>query len=362
MNPVPSLLLNLAALGLAACAPARGPAQASVAPAGTDLSSGVDAAPAPTAFRLPPGYGGLVHSPSPVSQRISSMPHDIPGLRLGTFQGLDALLVRTPHASAAVALFGGQLLSFVPAGQADALWVSPQRAALPTPIRGGTPVCWPYFGRQGQTAEVPAHGLVRTLPWQLAGARREDDGTVVLELEPPPLAELALRLRMTLRIGRTLEQALVTENAGPEPVRYTEALHNYFRVADAAQVRVEGLDGRAYLDKNDGMATHVQHGDWTLLDPRDPGRSDRLYGAAGGAYRLVDPGLGRRIELSVRGGRTAIVWNPGESAAARMADVGAHWREFLCLEAANAGPDVVELAPGARHALVQTIAVLPLED
>lgn len=290
------------------------------------------------------------------------MPHDIPGLSLGTFQGLDALLVRTPHASAAVALFGGQVLSFVPAGQEEVLWVSPQRAALPTPIRGGTPVCWPYFGRQGQDTSVPAHGLVRTLPWQLTGARGEDDGSVVLDLEPPPLDGLALRLRMTLRIGRTLEQRLVTENVGTAPVHYTEALHNYFHVSDVMQVRVDGLDGLTYLDKNDAMAAHVQHGHWTLQDPRDPGRSDRLYAGAGGHYRLVDPGLGRSIELDVQGGRTAIVWNPGEVAATRMADVGPHWRRFLCLEAANAGPDVVELAPGERRELVQTIAVAPLAD
>ena len=82
---------------------------------------------------------------------------------------------------------------------------------------------------------------------------------------------------------------------------------------------------------------------------------------SGGSYRLVDPGLKRRIGLEVRDGRTAVVWNPGETAAARMPDVGPHWREFVCLEAANAGPDVVELAPGATHVLVQEIEVAPLD-
>ena len=72
---------------------------------------------------------------------------------------------------------------------------------------------------------------------------------------------------------------------------------------------------------------------------------------------LVDPGMGRRIGLEMRNGNTAVVWNPGAEAAARMADVDAHWREFVCLEAANAGPDLVELAPGASHTLQQTITV-----
>ena len=312
-----------------------------------------------TAFTLPPAYATLVQSPSPTTRRTVKM-QDVPGLSLGKHHGLDALLVDTPLAKAAISLFGGQVVSFAPAGQQDVFWLSPLRAELPTPIRGGTPVCWPYFGRQGQSNEVPAHGFVRTVPWQLVAASREADGTVVLELEPPPLQDLALRLRMQLRIGRTLEQRLSTTNAGTQPVRFTEALHNYFRVGDAATVRIEGLDGLTFLDKNDGGNAHVQQGHWDLHDPRDPGRADRLFPGAGGRYRLVDPGLRRRIDLQVDGGRSAVVWNPGEAGAARMADVGPHWREFVCLEAANAGPDVVELAPGATHTLVQTISAAPL--
>ena len=325
--------------------------------------------PAATAFALPAAYPALLQSPSPTSARTVNNIQQIPGLRLGTFQGLDALLVDTPLATAAVSLFGGQLLSFVPRGQQDVFWLSPLRAPLPTPIRGGTPVCWPYFGRQGQGNDVPAHGFVRSLPWQLVAGRREADGSVVLELEPPPLQDLALRLRMQLRIGDTLEQRLTTTNTGTQAVRFSEALHNYFRVADVEQVRIEGLAGRVFHDKNDGGNRHQQHGHWSLHDPRDPGRSDRLFPGVGVAtstqadadtsarFLLVDPGMGRRIGLEMRNGNTAVVWNPGAEAAARMADVDAHWREFVCLEAANAGPDLVELAPGASHTLQQTITV-----
>ncbi|WP_425605721.1 lytic murein transglycosylase [Pseudoxanthomonas daejeonensis] len=316
--------------------------------------------PASTAFALPAAYPALLHSPSPTTRKALKKMHEVPGLALGKFQGLDALLVDTPLAKAAVSLFGGQVVSFVPSGQEDVFWLSPLRAALPTPIRGGTPVCWPYFSRQGQANDVPAHGFVRTLSWQLVAARREADGTLELELEPPPLQDLSLRLRMQLRIGRTLEQRLVTQNTSGQAVRFTEALHNYFRVADVEQVRIEGLEGQPFLDKNDGGNRHIQQGEWNLHDPRDPGRADRLFPGAGGSYRLFDPGLRRRIDLQVSDGRTAIVWNPGEAGAARMADVGPHWRQFVCLEAGNAGPDVVELAPGATHTLVQTISVAPL--
>ncbi len=286
---------------------------------------------------------------------------DVPGLSVGDFHGYPSLLVDTAQSTAAISLFGGQVLSFVPKGGTDVLWLSPSAQPTPTPIRGGTPVCWPYFGRQGQTDAVPAHGVVRTVQWQWQEAQREVDGSLVLTLVPLDVDALSLRLRLHLRIGATLEQRLITDNIGTAPARITQALHNYFRVADATQVRVQGLDGLDYLDKFDGYATvHHQQGDWSLQDPRDPGRSDRIYIDAGGLYTLLDPGLQRRIHLATSGSRTLVAWNPGEAGAHAMVDVGSHWRQFVCLEPANAGPEVIELAPGARHVLQQTIAVAPL--
>ncbi|HYG06734.1 MAG TPA: lytic murein transglycosylase [Stenotrophomonas sp.] len=311
-----------------------------------------------TAFKLPADYSRFVQSPI-VSKRNAMK--DIPGLSTGDFHGFPSLLVSTPYSTAAISLFGGQLLSFVPQGEPDVMWLSPLVKPAPTPIRGGTPVCWPYFGRQDQSNEVPAHGFVRTLPWRLLDARREDDGTIVLQLAPPLLDDLALRLRMTLRIGRTLEQQLETENVSAEPVRFTQALHNYFHVGDAMQVSAEGVDGLDYLDKFENFAvSHRQQGDWSLRDPRDPGRSDRIYTDAGGRYSLVDPVLGRRIDLHTEGSKTLVAWNPGEAGAAKLDDVREGWRQYVCLEAANAGPEVIELAPGARHVLRETISTRPL--
>ena len=316
------------------------------------------APPRGTAFTLPARYKEFQQSP--LVRTFPAMTQ-IPGLSTGDFHGFPSLLIETPHSRAAISLFGGQLLSFVPKGGEDVMWLSPTAKPLPTPIRGGTPVCWPYFGRQDQTAEVPAHGFVRTLPWRLLDARREDDGTVVLQLAPPELQDLPLRLRMTVRIGRTLDQSLETENVGGQTVRFTQALHNYFRVGDALQVSAQGLGGLDYLDKFENYAhAHRQQGDWNLRDARDPGRSDRIYTGAGGRYSLVDPVLRRRIDITTEGSHTLVAWNPGEVGAAKMDDVGEGWRNYVCLESANAGPDVIELAPGASHVLRQTLGVRPL--
>ncbi len=315
------------------------------------------AMPDSTVFTLPPNHAAYVQSPAAPSAALPKLE----GLSLIDLQGFPAWKVETPLASAAISVFGGQLLSFIPKGGQDLLWLSPTAQALPTPIRGGSPVCWPYFGRQGQGKDVPSHGFVRNVPWTLKDARREADGTVVLSLAPPTLDNLDLRLTMQLRIGRTLEQQLITENTGSTPVTFTQALHNYFKVSDALQVSVSGLDGLSYLDKFEDYATpRVQKGDWSLNDPRDPGRSDRIYTQAGGRYVLKDPGLKRRIEITTQGSRSLVAWNPGEKGAAGMADVGPGWKNYVCLEAANAGPDVVTLAPGARHILKQTFNVQPL--
>jgi glucose-6-phosphate 1-epimerase len=157
-----------------------------------------------------------------------------------------------------------------------------------------------------------------------------------------------------------LRQSLSTRNDGPIPIGFTQALHSYFRVGEAARVQVEGVHGLSYADKFDDR-THVQAGDWNLCDPRDPGRSDRIYHRAGNRFVLIDPVLGRRIALSTSGSRSLVVWNPGERGIVAIDDAPADgWRQFVCLEAANAGEDVVELAPGESHTLRQTVSVAPL--
>ena len=128
-------------------------------------------------------------------------------------------------------------------------------------------------------------------------------------------------------------------------------------MGDANQVEVEGLDGLQYLDKYEDYAQlRLQQGPWSLRDPRDPGRSDRIYTGAGGHYVLRDPVLQRRIEIRSEGSQTLVAWNPGAEAAAKMADVGDGWHDYVCLEVANAGPEQITLAPGERHQLVQTLA------
>jgi len=278
----------------------------------------------------------------------------------GDYQGFPALLVRTPQASAALSLHGGQLLSFVPRGFDDLLWLSPTSTRPPGAIRGGLPVCSPYFGRQGQPATVPQHGFARNSLWTLQDTQTDAHGGMTLQLALPTSDASGLRLAQTLHVGEVLQQSLVTANTGHATTSFTQALHSYFKVGDANRVHVTGLRGLRYADKYDG-GEHEQAGDWTLLDPRDPGRSDRIYRGTGDCFELHGPVLQRRITLQTMGSRSLVVWNPGESGIAAIADApAAAWRDFVCLETTNAGEDVIELAPGQRHTLQQTLRVSPL--
>ncbi|SEM21033.1 glucose-6-phosphate 1-epimerase [Pseudoxanthomonas sp. GM95] len=276
-----------------------------------------------------------------------------------TLHGLPVLQIDTPLCTAQLSLYGGQLLSFVPAGGAEVLWLSALAQGAPKAIRGGVPVCWPYFGKENQPADAIQHGFARTSVWTLDDTREDGDGNVHLTLSLSAHDTTPLRLKQTLVLGAGLQQALVTHNPSAEKHDITQALHSYFAVGDVRQVRLSGLDGLDYADKFTAQ-TFEQRGDWTLSDPRDPGRSDRIYHAAGGHYVLHDTTLERRLRISTTGSHSVVVWNPGEAGAQAMADVpDADWTAFVCVEAANAARDIVTLAPGATHTLAQTVEVLP---
>lgn len=282
------------------------------------------------------------------------------GVTSETWCGIEALRVETPFSVARISLHGGQLLSFTPNDFDDLLWVSPTTSLPPKAIRGGVPVCWPYFGKQGQPDDAVQHGHARISRWPLTEVKREADGTAVLKLALPLRDGVPLELQMSLHVGRELRQSIDTLHRGDATYGLTQALHTYFRVADAMQVTVAGLDGLRYDDKYDG-GTHVQSGDWSLHDPRDPGRSDRIYIGTGHRFDLLDPAGGRRIRLDTFGSRSLVVWNPGEAGAAAIGDMPDDgWQTFVCLEAANASEDAIELEPGQRHRLSQVVSVSSL--
>ena len=292
--------------------------------------------------------------------------HAMPG-RLDLVEGpggLPFIRVRNDHAQALVSVHGGQVLSFQPTGAgADLLFVSEQALFQPgKAIRGGVPICWPWFGPDPQGQGRPAHGFVRTRRWDLrqTSALPNGETQVVLGLndtaDTRALWPHAFDLSLTLTIGSTLRLALTTRNTGDTAFEVTQALHSYFTVGDIAQVRVQGLDGCAYIDKAAGAggAVRLQNGDLTVT-----AEVDRVYthAPAPAPLSIVDGALKRRVRIACEGSRSTVVWNPWATIAAGMADLKDDaYRRFVCVETANAADEVITLAPGAAHTLVAQIA------
>lgn len=279
--------------------------------------------------------------------------------------GLPMIDVDNAHATARISLYGGQVLAYRPRGaDADLLFVSEQ-AHFQTgkAIRGGVPVCWPWFGPDSQGLGRPAHGFARTRRWDLrqTAALPGGETQVVLSLDDTPdtraLWPHAFDLSLTITVGATLRLALTTRNTGTKPFEITQALHSYFAVGDIAQACVQGLDGCAYTDKATGAggAMKRQTGDVTVAT-----EVDRIYSGVPPSLTLVDSALNRRVGITSEGSRTAVVWNPWTAIAAGMADLPDDgYRRFVCVETANAGAEVITLAPGSTHTLVAQIAAGP---
>lgn len=293
--------------------------------------------------------------------------HLPPQVRRIRHAGHDCLRLEVAHGSAIVALHGAHLLSWLPAGQREVFWLSPEALTEPSPIRGGIPVCWPWFGKQGMPANALQHGPARISPWQLTAVHHSSDDEISLSLAPrmPGMEGVPAGLDVSLRItlGRTLGQTLHTRNLGAGAVALTQALHNYFAVSDAAGVAIEGLAGLPWHDRlRSATNTDVQTGlfaleqacDRTYYHPSSNGDPHR----PAHRYLLHDPAWRRRIVIDTRGSQSVVVWNPGDEGARKIADMPDDgWRNFFCIETANAGPDVIKLPADAEHRLVQIFCI-----
>jgi glucose-6-phosphate 1-epimerase len=265
--------------------------------------------------------------------------------------GLIHLTLATRSAAARLYLQGAHLTHYQPAGVEPVLFTSAQSLYQPgKPIRGGVPIVFPWFGPHPTDPSQPAHGWARTSTWHLDGATADGGAaTATLSLSKAPFS-----LRYTVRAGDTLEMALEVHNTGAAPVSFEEALHTYLAVTDVRQVRVEGLDGREYLDKVDGGRRKTQSGPIAMT-----GETDRVYLNTADVVTVHDPAGGRRIVVSKQNSATTVVWNPWVEKARRLADFGAdEWPRMTCIETANAAENAVSLPPGERHTMRATVQAI----
>jgi glucose-6-phosphate 1-epimerase len=276
--------------------------------------------------------------------------------------GFPVVRVTSAAAYAEVCLYGAQVLSWRPAGQEEVLFLSQQsHFESGKAIRGGIPVCFPWFRAKADNPKAPSHGFVRTREWRLDSLRADDDGSVTLvcvttsDDSTRALWPHDFLIAYRIRIAGTLRLELSVMNRGVNPLRFEEALHTYVRVGDIHQARVRGLDAVTYLDNTDGNKSRRQDGSLALAGP-----TDNAYIDTEAPAEILDPVLHRRLRTEKLRSSTTIVWNPWQQGAAALSDLGNdEWQQMLCVEAGNILSSAVSLAPGEEHTMRSTISVHP---
>ena len=262
--------------------------------------------------------------------------------------------IQNEQASAIISLQGAQLLSWIPKNEEEVIWLSEDaKFAVGKSVRGGVPICWPWFGAHATNADYPAHGFARTTNWQVISTEALGDGTTRISFTTRPQAETEAMwpaettVLFQLTIGKKLEMELITHNNGSKPITISQALHTYFNVGDVSNVLLHGLDDARYLDKLDGFKRKNQHGPLKIKE-----EVDRIYLDTASTCVIEDNILKRNIVIIKCGSHSTVVWNPWQETASKMGDLGEDgYKKMLCVESSNAAEDALTIEPGKVHQL-----------
>lgn len=272
--------------------------------------------------------------------------------------GIPLLVVDSPRCYAVIALQGAQLLEFKTKPDfTPLLWLSPKAVfAAGKAIRGGIPVCAPWFGPHPSEKTYPKHGFVRSELWALTQSEQSEDGITHLAFTYTPSDEaqklypFAFTLRLIMTLGEDIQLALEVTNHSTQPMPFSWALHSYHPVGDLASVQVEGLENVPFLDATDGYARKQE-----AAPIRFAGELDRVYEHVPAAQ--IIRGV-PSITISGTDCPTCIVWNPGAALAATMPDVQDGFSEYICVERGAAQGNSWEIAVGSTQRASLRIALM----
>ena len=276
--------------------------------------------------------------------------------------GLIFLSVNNSFASARITLYGAQLLSFKPKGMQDVLWVSGNASFKEgKAIRGGIPVCFPWFGPHQTDNKKPQHGFARTSNWLVQAVQQLTNGATDIQLilkqsdETLNLWPHPFKAVINFIVGNSLQVIFSVTNTGTTSFQYSDALHTYFNISDIAAIKLDGFDNSPYYEA---------FGDELLQQANSslhPGiENNRRYIQHTGEAIITDPGYYRKIVVEKTGSKVTVVWNPGPVTSKKFADMLPDgYKNFICIEPANAYPgiDMVDLAPGENFSLSTTIKI-----
>lgn len=294
-------------------------------------------------------------------QHLRSQFSEIPGLTFDDEKGLVRLTLVTPECQLQVFLQGAHVSHFQSLGQEPLLFMSEKaRYEEETPIRGGIPLIFPWFGPRRDRPNSGAHGFARNLEWKLTQVQTSPETMVVLELTSSDRTKLEwghdFRLRLYIYPEKSLTLSWEIENLGERAFPFEAALHTYFRVSNARHCCVLGLDGARYLDHL-GPEPIEQQGPINF-----EAETDRIYFNVPETLYLNDKEAGTQIEISSNA-LSSIVWNPWVDKARRMEDFGdEEWPSMVCIESGAVRDNEIHLLPGETVILAATYIQAPLAD
>ncbi|MGK7948048.1 MAG: D-hexose-6-phosphate mutarotase [Xenococcaceae cyanobacterium] len=270
--------------------------------------------------------------------------------------GFPFIEINNTMAKALISVYGGQVLSFQPVTEAEDLMFLSEKAYYQAgkAIKGGIPLCWPWFGADPEDNGRSSHGFARNQLWTVLGTEitpgketRVRLGLVDTE-QTRKIWPNSFNLSLIITVGDRLTLELITRNTGEQPFTITQAFHPYFKVGEISQVKVLGLEDTEYLDKVDNFQGKKQTGVITITE-----EVDRIYTNVPNKLVIEDASFKRAIEITSEGNKTAVVWNPWSELSAKAADLeDSDYQRFICVETVNAAKDIVEISPNNEHRLL----------
>jgi len=271
------------------------------------------------------------------------------------------ITISNKFADADICLYGAHLTSFKPHNTIDILWMSPESSFHEgSPIRGGIPVCFPWFGPHETDQEKPQHGFGRLMYWDLLEVTSNSNNETLVRLQlcssekTKDYWNYDFCAEMIITVGRTLSATLKVTNTSSVPFEYTSALHSYFSLSSIENIAIGGLQNTKYHNQ-------LEPGDFVQNTPMlEINKAEtRHYYDTETPCIIEDPVFGRRISVAKTGSKVTTVWNPWEENSVKMDDIpNDAFYTFVCLETVNAFNDVIRLAPGKAH---ETTAIIGLE-